>query len=268
MAAYADRVRVLRCPTANLSRSRNIGLLAARGDIAAYIDDDAVPCRTWLAQLAQLFANPRLDATGGIVYSVHPNAQIIQQRIGVVSSLAEQIDVRTSWLQDLVPPSDAAQWTARPMGVNMAFRRQALLDIGGFDEFYIYISEEADVALRLAQAGKIVHPVREAAMYHVPASSRNRTIASDVGRFWRLATRAQTYYAIKNGPPSGDPWRTIAHALSAFEPRSLADVQRLSAQRPYSSGAADQTEPGRNSRRDRRRGWRFVALAPVDQSGR
>ena len=210
LAAYADRVRVLRCPTANLSRSRNIGLLAARGVIAAYIDDDAVPCRTWLAQLAQLFANPRLDATGGIVFSVHPNAQIIQQRIGVVSSLAEQIDVRTSWLQDLVPPSDAAQWTARPMGVNMAFRRQALLDIGGFDEFYIYISEEADVALRLAQAGKIVHPVHEAAMYHVPASSRNRTIASDVGRFWRLATRAQTYYAIKNGPPSGDPWRTIA----------------------------------------------------------
>jgi glycosyltransferase involved in cell wall biosynthesis len=96
------------------------------------------------------------------------------------------------------------------MGVNMAFRRQALLAIGGFDEFYIYISEEADVALRLAQVGKIVHPVREAAMYHVPASSRNRTIASDVGRFWRLATRAQTYYTIKNGPPAGDSWRTIA----------------------------------------------------------
>ncbi|MGD8792861.1 MAG: glycosyltransferase family A protein, partial [Anaerolineae bacterium] len=59
LAEYEGRVRVLRCPTANLGRSRNVGLLAAGGDIVAFIDDDAVPCQRWLEQLARLFQSPR-----------------------------------------------------------------------------------------------------------------------------------------------------------------------------------------------------------------
>jgi glycogen(starch) synthase len=91
----------------------------------------------------------------------------------------------------------------------MAFRRQALLEIGGFDEFYKYIAEETDVAVRLAQRGELMQPVRGAAVYHVPASSRNRIIFQAVNRIWRLATRSQTYFSIKNGPGAGDSRRAI-----------------------------------------------------------
>ncbi len=72
LAEYADRVKILRCEEANLSQSRNLGLLAAQGDCVAYIDDDAVPCYNWLRQLSVLFEDANLVATGGRVYSVHP----------------------------------------------------------------------------------------------------------------------------------------------------------------------------------------------------
>lgn len=205
---YRDRVRILRCPDANLSQSRNVGLLAARGDMVAYIDDDAVPSRRWLEQLALLFQYPQLDATGGTAYLVHPYQPIIQHRIGIVSSLAEHVDVRNSWLENIVPSGDGKQWVGRMMGVNMAFRRHALLEVGGFDEFFIYIAEETDLALRLANAGFIIHPVKQAPVYHVPASSRNRETFSHKGRWW-LQTRSMMYFGMKNGPNAGDSARSI-----------------------------------------------------------
>jgi len=209
LSEYNDRVRVLRCPKANLSQSRNIGLLAARGDIVAFIDDDAVPCRRWLEQLARLFQDPMLDATGGVVYLAHPDQPIIQHRIGIVSSLAEQVDVRSSWLEHIVPPGEGHQWVARMMGTNMAYRRQALLEIGGFDEFFEWLYDDSDVTPRLINAGKIVHPVKEAVVYHIPASSRNRIAFSYNARWW-VQTKSVFYFSVKNGPIAGDSARSIA----------------------------------------------------------
>jgi glycogen(starch) synthase len=209
LSEVEGRVRLLRCPKANLSRSRNVGLLAARGDIVAFIDDDAVPSRCWLEQIARLFKNPGLDATGGVVYMIHPSGATVQHRIGIISSLAEQVDVRSSWVDRIVPPGEGCQWVGRMMGTNMAFRRRALLEIGGFDEFFVWVYDDSDVALRLASAGKIIRPVKEAAVYHTPASSRNRVVFSYNAKWW-VQTRSVMYYSIKNGVAAGSSLRSIA----------------------------------------------------------
>ncbi|MBN1658377.1 MAG: glycosyltransferase [Anaerolineae bacterium] len=208
LAEYEGRVRVLQCAQANLGRSRNAGLMAACGSVVAFVDDDAVPCRCWLEQLARLFRDPGLAATGGEVYLVHPRQPAIQHRLGIVSSLAEQQDVCTSWIDPVPLPGEGRQWVRRMMGTNMAFRREALIDIGGFDEFFEWVFDDADVAMRLVNAGYRVWPVREAIVYHVPASSRNRVAYTYHVKWW-FQTKAAIYMAIKNGLAAGDPRRAI-----------------------------------------------------------
>lgn len=208
LSEYQGRVRVLHCPKANLGQSRNVGLAASRGDIVAFIDDDAVPSRRWLEQMARLFQNPALDASGGAVYLIHPKQPAIQHRIGIMSSLAEQIDVRPSWLEHLVPEGAGCQWVGRMMGTNMAYRRQALLDIGGFDEYFVWVFDDADIALRLSNAGKTVHPVKEMPVYHIPASS-GRRVAYSYNVKWWIHTKSAIYISIKSGRAAGDSLRSI-----------------------------------------------------------
>lgn len=215
LRTYGDRVRVLRCPTANLSRSRNLGILAACGTIVAFIDDDAVPCATWLAQLAAAFADPSLAAAGGAVYAIHPAQPVCQHRLGVVSNLGEQQSVRTD--EDVgIPAGMGRLWTSQAMGTNMAIRRELLLALGGFDTFYAWVYDDADIAVRLAMAGHRLQLSAQAPVYHVPASSRNRVVRTFTGRWW-IGVAAATYFAVRNGraahQPACDILRRLAHIV-------------------------------------------------------
>lgn len=244
---FADQVHVVHCAEFNLSISRNVGLSEAAGDIVAFIDDDAVPCLTWLAQLADAFDNPEIAGVGGRTYNIWPQAGELQFLKGIVSVVGEQEDVRERDLPPAHSTVSPSHWFPRFHGTNMSYRREALLDLGGFDERFEYLFDDADIAIRLERKGYRLLQLEEASVYHVPASGRNRgRKAYDLN--WYCWLRSTIYFALKNGLPTAGWLKSLKSArtttsmffsqIADFERRDLMD-----------------REMARSARRQLHRGW-------------
>ncbi|MEL7226626.1 MAG: glycosyltransferase family A protein, partial [Cyanobacteria bacterium J06576_12] len=68
-----SRVRYIHEPTLGLSTARNCGAAAAKGEIVAYLDDDAEASEGWLAALVKVFeANEKVAIAGGKVTLIWP----------------------------------------------------------------------------------------------------------------------------------------------------------------------------------------------------
>ena len=116
-------------PVKGLSRARNRGALESRGDILAYIDDDAVPEPQWLSSLALAFEDPHVMAATGRVIPFEPS----QTNGGVSRPDARQGRARR--VVDLSDPYwfEIANFGGIGIGANMAFRRSAFAIWPGFD---------------------------------------------------------------------------------------------------------------------------------------
>ena len=114
--------------------ARNVGLAHARGRFVAYCDADDRVGPFWLQGLCELLEE-RPYATGPIdMHSMNPNW------------LA---DVRGSSVTGCSKMLETAPYAH---GCNMGFRRDVLLELGGFDERY-YAGCDLDVAIRFWEAG-------------------------------------------------------------------------------------------------------------------
>ncbi|KGE19215.1 glycosyltransferase [Paenibacillus wynnii] len=53
-------------PVQGLSAARNTGILASKSQLIAFLDDDAIPCKTWITTIVSTFAErPEVMAMGG-----------------------------------------------------------------------------------------------------------------------------------------------------------------------------------------------------------
>jgi histidinol-phosphate phosphatase family protein len=129
--------------------ARNQGWWRSEAEWICFLDDDVVPEPDWLARLAEDLSRPGIAGSQGRIVVPLPFGRRPTDRERNVHGL------------------ETATWAT----ADMAYRRDALAAVGGFDErFPRAYREDADLALRMLDAGfrlergrrRVVHPVGSA----------------------------------------------------------------------------------------------------------
>ncbi|MGI8674231.1 MAG: HAD-IIIA family hydrolase [Thermoleophilaceae bacterium] len=146
-----DRLHVVRGGGAGPAAARNVGWRSSDAEWVAFLDDDVVPTEGWLGDLAADLAGAGAG-TGAVQGAVR---------------VPRPADRRpTDWERNVAGLENARWATA-----DMAYRREALEAVDGFDErFPRPYREDADLGLRVTAAGwriehgarAVTHPVRSA----------------------------------------------------------------------------------------------------------
>jgi GT2 family glycosyltransferase len=150
--ANKHSVRLIRTENNGLSAARNQGLAAATGEIIAYIDDDAYPDPHWLTYLAASFLRTEHAGIGGPNLAVPGDGAIADC---VANAPGGPIHVLLS--------DDIAEHIP---GCNMAFRREKLLAIGGFDPRFRAAGDDVDLCWRLQERGWTLGFAPSAVVWH------------------------------------------------------------------------------------------------------
>jgi GT2 family glycosyltransferase len=105
-----------------LSAARNAGVRVARGDVIAFLDDDAVAAPDWLERLLDEYRHEHVVGVGGLVEPLWPGARpafLPAEFDWVVGCSYVGLPTRTAPVRN-------------PIGANMSLRRDALEAAGAF----------------------------------------------------------------------------------------------------------------------------------------
>jgi glycosyltransferase involved in cell wall biosynthesis len=178
-------VRYVFEPHAGLDFARNAALRAATGDLIAYLDDDVVVDRNWLAGLAKAVRdNPSAGGFTGLVlpFRLDTEAQILfEQRGGFGRGFARNEFHKTRFDNSLHPVGSGMLGA----GCNMAFDRALLIELGGFDEALdtgapLPGGGDLDIFYRVLRSGRPIVYQPEYAVYH----EHRETISQLRRQYW------------------------------------------------------------------------------------
>ena len=156
--------RLINQENKGLSAARNVGAEAATGEIVVYTDSDCVADPDWLNYLVGTMERGGLVACGG------PNFPPPENSL-VPAAVAVSPGGPTHVLLD----DEIAEHIA---GCNMAFRREVLLGLGGFDPTFRTAGDDVDMCWRLQDAGYTIGFSPAAMVWHF----RRNTVKAYIGQ--------------------------------------------------------------------------------------
>ena len=187
-ASYADTRLVRLSRNSGFAHAANQGMTAARGEIVALLNNDAVAEPTWIEELVgALRRHPEAgSAASKILLFDRPDtlnsAGDMFKRTGVP-------DNRGAWELD-AGQFDAEVEVFSASGAALAYRRSMLADIGTFDERFFMYCEDVDLAFRAQLAGyRCIYAPRAVVRHRLSASGGGPLASYYCGRnfLWLLA---------------------------------------------------------------------------------
>jgi len=156
--------RIISQPNKGLSVARNVGAEAATGEIVAYTDSDCVADPDWLTYLVGKMEASNLAACGGPNFPP-PEDSLVPAAVAVSPGGPTHVLIS----------DEVAEHIA---GCNMAFRRDALLALGGFDPVYRAAGDDVDICWRFQDAGHTIGFSPAAIVWHF----RRNTVKAYIGQ--------------------------------------------------------------------------------------
>jgi glycosyltransferase involved in cell wall biosynthesis len=141
VAAAFPKVRIANEPQKGLTRARQAGLIAAQGEILAYIDADTRVPAHWFENINKEFSrDPGLVCLSG-PYEYYDLSKFKLALVKV-----------WNWFAIQIPKFKGAYVI---MGGNFAAKKQALVLAGGFNPEITFYGEDTDIARRLSAVGEV-----------------------------------------------------------------------------------------------------------------
>lgn len=135
-AAIATKsgARVEQEPVRGRSRARNRGIRVATGDLMLFLDADCRPSPQWLSRMLEPFENAKVGCVAGEIQLIYDSSEL-----GAYLNAKGHLSQAVNFNHPFLPYAGSG---------NVAFRRQVLDVIGGFDED-LYSGHDADICWRM-----------------------------------------------------------------------------------------------------------------------
>lgn len=165
---YADKVKIANNPERNLSKSRNLGIELADGDIIAFIDDDAIPFDDWISNILSEYNSRPLTTAGLGGPAYYAGSFWFQAQDNGINKFSEaKVNIDSAEI-------GKNGWLRYNTGTNATFTSLHLREVDGFDEQFDYYLDESELCFRLQQNNALIGYSSDVIVRHEFAQSHNR----------------------------------------------------------------------------------------------